>query len=107
MGRKVTVPLRISSQNPSGSRASGNRHPSPTIAISKPPPDQPADPVLRPFDALRQGAFRKFPETFWPLLAATCDIRALHAGIADRGFRLSRVLHGRAAGGGRARRTGA
>src|SRR5438270_2277179 len=41
MRRKATVPLRISSQYPSGSRAPGNLHPSPTIAISKRPPKEP------------------------------------------------------------------
>src|SRR5205814_8110191 len=57
MGRKTTVPLRMSSQYASGSRAPGKRHPSPTIAISKPPPKQPAERRLRPFDATRQGSF--------------------------------------------------
>src|SRR5438045_8667263 len=47
----------MSSQYASGSRAPGKRHPSPTIAISKPPPKQPAERRLRPFDATRQGSF--------------------------------------------------
>src|SRR2546426_3157274 len=64
MRRKATVPLRISSQYASGSRAPGNLHPSPTIAISKPPPNQPAGRRLRPFDAARQATFRQFSTTF-------------------------------------------
>src|SRR5207237_3777697 len=59
MGRKTTVPLRMSSQYASGSRAPGKRHPSPTIAISKPPPKQPAERRLRPFDAARQASFHQ------------------------------------------------
>src|SRR2546425_7907238 len=64
MGRKTTVPLRMSSQYASGSRAPGKRHPSPTIAISKPPPKQPAERRLRLFDAARQGSLRQLRSTF-------------------------------------------
>src|SRR2546430_17198624 len=84
MRRKATVPLRISSQYASGSRAPGNLHPSPTIAISKPPPKQPAGRRLKPFDAARQATFRQFSTTFSackrPLARYERDMKVLLTG---------------------------